>query len=72
MEGVLWIQYDVRVRSWLDRTWRVGREPGSWVVHICARAHARAHHYIAQEPGNHAKNATAAWNLPIPSTKIMG
>ena len=21
---------------------------------------------------NHAKNATAAWNLPIPSTKILG
>ena len=30
------------------------------------------HSYSNNTTYTHAKNATAAWNLPIPSTKILG
>ena len=39
---------------------------------VCRRSNRFFYHIHPQISSNHTKNETTAWNLPIPSTRIMG
>ena len=51
-----------------------GRQMGftTLILMVCDGTATIAGHEVTGWAANHAKNATAAWNMPIPSTRIMG
>ena len=54
-----------------DLVWRFQRVLGSYVMHICACAHARAHHCTTQEPSTQGPKTPDLANVFINETRLL-